>query len=295
MKISCDVTRDILPLYAEDMVSEDTKALVEEHLEDCAPCREVLQTLRDTVRIPVGAQPEALKKVSRAIIRNRLRNVTLAVLVTLSVLGCIAAYFTCPQYLTAEEAVVSVEEVDGIPYLYCNEGVEYFSTYHYGGASRNEDTIQIFCCTNRWSRWFGTKTNRNIPFLGLSSEEERWVYGAENVLLRGSETTEMFIPDWNLLQISLLAALVVAVALTALSALWLLRKHQEGRWLGYVALLPWSYLAVNMIFCGFDLRTYYLFSDHDISVAAVICGVLTLIVYSAVMLVITKRRQDKNI
>ena len=32
MKISCNVIRDILPLYAEDLASEDTKRLVDDHL-----------------------------------------------------------------------------------------------------------------------------------------------------------------------------------------------------------------------------------------------------------------------
>ena len=33
-KINCNVIQDILPLYIEDAVSEDTKELVEEHLQD---------------------------------------------------------------------------------------------------------------------------------------------------------------------------------------------------------------------------------------------------------------------
>ena len=33
MKIACEIIRDLLPLYAEDMVSEKSKEAVEEHLE----------------------------------------------------------------------------------------------------------------------------------------------------------------------------------------------------------------------------------------------------------------------
>ena len=35
MKITCDIIRDLLPLYAEDMVSQDSKALVDDHLCGC--------------------------------------------------------------------------------------------------------------------------------------------------------------------------------------------------------------------------------------------------------------------
>ena len=40
-KINCNVIQDILPLYIEDVVSNDTKELVEEHLQNCEICQRV--------------------------------------------------------------------------------------------------------------------------------------------------------------------------------------------------------------------------------------------------------------
>ena len=37
-KINCNVIKDILPLYVDDLASEDTKALVESHLKKCDSC-----------------------------------------------------------------------------------------------------------------------------------------------------------------------------------------------------------------------------------------------------------------
>ena len=42
MKVSCDVIRDLLPLYTDQAASADTVALVEEHLASCPACREEL-------------------------------------------------------------------------------------------------------------------------------------------------------------------------------------------------------------------------------------------------------------
>lgn len=39
MKTDCCIVRDILPLYAENMVSEETSALIKEHLKECDECR----------------------------------------------------------------------------------------------------------------------------------------------------------------------------------------------------------------------------------------------------------------
>ena len=42
MELNCNVIRDILPLYAEDMASNDTKKLIEGHLCGCDACKCVL-------------------------------------------------------------------------------------------------------------------------------------------------------------------------------------------------------------------------------------------------------------
>ena len=39
MKITCNIIEDLLPLYVDDMVSEDSRQLVEEHLKTCPACR----------------------------------------------------------------------------------------------------------------------------------------------------------------------------------------------------------------------------------------------------------------
>lgn len=46
MKNECTIIRDILPLYIDKMVSEDTIAFVEEHLEKCAACRTELEKMK---------------------------------------------------------------------------------------------------------------------------------------------------------------------------------------------------------------------------------------------------------
>ena len=35
MKIDCDIVKDLLPLYTEQLVSEKSRMAIEEHLEEC--------------------------------------------------------------------------------------------------------------------------------------------------------------------------------------------------------------------------------------------------------------------
>ena len=47
-KISCNVIQDIMPLYVDEIVSEDTKKLVEEHLKECEDCRKEMEKMEGT-------------------------------------------------------------------------------------------------------------------------------------------------------------------------------------------------------------------------------------------------------
>lgn len=44
-KIPCDIIRDLLPLYKDDVCSKSSKDLIEEHLSDCEDCRRYLDAL----------------------------------------------------------------------------------------------------------------------------------------------------------------------------------------------------------------------------------------------------------
>ncbi|MCL2638223.1 MAG: zf-HC2 domain-containing protein [Oscillospiraceae bacterium] len=67
MKISCNIIADILELYADGVVSEDTKGLVETHLNDCAACREKLAGIKKSIIIPAETKAELIKKIGKKI------------------------------------------------------------------------------------------------------------------------------------------------------------------------------------------------------------------------------------
>ena len=48
MKINCGVIRDLLPLYADDVCSEESRGLVQEHLQECSDCSDMLRQLQET-------------------------------------------------------------------------------------------------------------------------------------------------------------------------------------------------------------------------------------------------------
>lgn len=45
MKIKCNIIKDLLPLYVEQLVSEESKVDIEEHLQECDQCRKIYQEM----------------------------------------------------------------------------------------------------------------------------------------------------------------------------------------------------------------------------------------------------------
>ena len=46
MKVNCNIIRDLLPLYADDACSAESREMVDEHLQECADCTTVLERLK---------------------------------------------------------------------------------------------------------------------------------------------------------------------------------------------------------------------------------------------------------
>ena len=102
MSKDCSIVQDLLPLYAEDMLREETKEFVDGHLSQCAACRAELDALKADVKpAPVSAQP--LRDLKRQLRRRKLTAVLLAVALALTLAAAGFAYLTAPQYLPYDE------------------------------------------------------------------------------------------------------------------------------------------------------------------------------------------------
>ena len=49
--LSCNIVRDLLPQYAENLCSEETRAAVSEHLERCEDCRTLYRQMTGIPRL----------------------------------------------------------------------------------------------------------------------------------------------------------------------------------------------------------------------------------------------------
>ncbi len=69
--ISCNVIEDILPLYVDEIVSEDTCNLVAEHLDECAKCRQKYESMKKEVALPAESDIASLKQFKTAFAKKK--------------------------------------------------------------------------------------------------------------------------------------------------------------------------------------------------------------------------------
>ena len=105
MKISCNIIRDLLPLYAENLASEDTRALVDEHLCDCEDCTNVLNSMKQGTPVPMETDTQTLNKVKKTIIRRRALSIMASVFTLITLASLVLTFLFTPFQLTKEQAL----------------------------------------------------------------------------------------------------------------------------------------------------------------------------------------------
>lgn len=63
MKNKCDIVQDLLPLYVDGCCTQSSRELVEEHLQECAACKQVFGEM--TGDIPTPEEPSLRRSLSR--------------------------------------------------------------------------------------------------------------------------------------------------------------------------------------------------------------------------------------
>lgn len=93
--VTCDVVQDLMPSYVDDICSEDSKRLIERHIQDCASCQKKLDTLKNTTFTDGKTQEEQINYMKR--VKQTYQNKSLAGFRLLAVFLSAAAFFLLYQ------------------------------------------------------------------------------------------------------------------------------------------------------------------------------------------------------
>ena len=72
MKTECEVIRDLLPLYTDEVCSAASRALVEEHIQECPSCAALLVRMKETeLESDLGAERDSVIRYALTRFRRR--------------------------------------------------------------------------------------------------------------------------------------------------------------------------------------------------------------------------------
>ncbi len=103
MTLNCDVIRDLLPLYADDICSRESRKIVEEHIKSCEKCQKELKSLQnDEITGKLNEEKEGVVRREKKRARRAAFTVGLvfAAIFSLPVLICLIVNLATGQGLS---------------------------------------------------------------------------------------------------------------------------------------------------------------------------------------------------
>ena len=282
MNKDCSIVQDLLPLYAENMLREETKEYVDGHLAQCEACRTELAALKTEDVTPASVSAQPLRDLKRQLQRKKLTAVLLAVALALTLATAGFAYLTAPQYLPYDAADWSVYEPEASLDAVLN-GEEHICIEPLTPVSGTEvetltdpDSGETVYVITAWrtllDKWLGkldTTNGKGNGLILLDTTNCRVVYyaqnnGQENIALYGERSGGVI--SLPRLALGYYVLLSFALLITLGIAFFLCRGKKIGKVLGHLALIPACYLLGHLLVKGFATTSYQMQRDFSLIV-----------------------------
>ena len=263
MSHTCNIIRDILPLYAEDMVSTDTREFVSEHLEHCEACRAELAHMRKPADFIPDAAVVPLKRIKKGLFIKRLQTVFLTAILACAIAAVAFGILTSPKFFPYSDDLFQViDGLDGsITITFENKVTGYSCMKEFDNETETE-IYRINAWTTTWDLHSSHRGRQNMVIPSDREPKIRIFYaqnnGSEDVLIYGSnENTEehgVTLPRLILMPYFLFA--LFALVALAIMRFLLRNKPAVTIWLDRMLLFPISYLAAHLCTKGIRFTTY---------------------------------------
>ncbi|MFY9176289.1 MAG: zf-HC2 domain-containing protein [Caldicoprobacterales bacterium] len=268
MKLSCDVINDLLPLYVEDLASDDTRILVEEHLKTCSNCKKQLEFFQDPGEIPIDTIVEPFKKIERKLFRKQIQIVTVTVALVLVVVIIGMAYLTSPDYLPYSNNNMSLTEYeDGKIIITFNHKVAGYDIEKYSIGDGTGDIYHITTWNTIFNQYFlknniqsiilnpGGDKVASIYYYSTDGKDDILIYGKDQNPGGGIRTLPRLFLGYYLVIVGVLAILCGIL-------LFIFRKKDNIRnAMERIFLLPISYFFSHLCIKGFITTSYLAYRD----------------------------------
>lgn len=264
MMNKCNVIKDILPLYAENMVSEDTKEFVKEHLAECAACRAELEQIKKPAEWKADETTVPLKHLKKKLKIQKIQTILFTAAIVCVFVLSVAAFLTTPQYFPYSDDLVTISEMSDnkIAVSFSDEITDY--SYSHSYFSDGDDDIDVYFISTwktTWDSLFSVRKDQDVILLSSdaplvvyytqnNSEDDVLIYGKDLIFNGGVRTLPRTVLAYYLYFALLFFAILVIIFL-------IFRKRERVRnWIEKILLLPVSYIFGHLLIKGIKLDSY---------------------------------------
>ncbi|MBL4937856.1 zf-HC2 domain-containing protein [Clostridium sp. YIM B02515] len=165
MKISCEITKDLIPLYHDEVCSNQSRIAVEEHLQECDDCKKYLDSIDsdfiqvNTVKLAEQSKSNVLKGIKKKLFRKNVMISAISVICAFAVLfGGLLFVFHYQLPISYEKGLVSVKMGDnGMLDVYF-KGNDYYCSYEWTTTIEKDGIKQnvayIYYTDSIWTKYF---------------------------------------------------------------------------------------------------------------------------------------------
>lgn len=141
----CNIVKDLIPIYMEDLISEESKEYVEKHLKECEECRLYAQSDFDPNEVEKDQGQNQLELFKKNI-NKRIRVIAFSLAcLLLAAVTLVVNYMTTPLYYNYADQWFSVEDKGDLLKLTAkNKDITKFS------VDESQDMILVEGYTTRW-------------------------------------------------------------------------------------------------------------------------------------------------
>lgn len=147
-KVHCNIIQDLLPLYADDVVSPESKSMVDIHLKNCPKCRDILDEIKNNIPVPLHSEASLLKKIKK---KQQIKSITYAFVIALffyAILGSPIVAYIQDSFVEygSEDCIVSTLE-EGLPIIQMSERAKGANIFYLYDADENGNT-EVYICVD---------------------------------------------------------------------------------------------------------------------------------------------------
>lgn len=263
MKVTCNIIRDVLPLYVENMVSDDTSLMIEEHIEGCQDCTNYLNEIKTSSNPPIDTDISPLLKIKSTLRKKKIKTAIMSIMLSIIIGVILIAFLTAPEYIPYSEKSVVISEIeDGTVLAIFTDQVSGFNINSYPTDDNTGYIYHITTWDNIWnqrinvSRGNNTVLNTNdenvvaVYYYQTNLEDDILIYG-KDIVPNGGVVT--------LPRLFLVYYLIIAIASIAFCVLMMIlfrRNEKVFNLAKKLLFLPVAYLIGHLIIKGFKTVSY---------------------------------------